>query len=779
MIISYAATIFLGAFLLFQVQLIIGKYILPWYGGTPSVWTTCMLFFQVLLLCGYASAHALVQLRHRRQIIGQLALLLLALLVIGHHIVMWASPLFPDLAWQPSGNTHPSGRILLLLTVSVGLATLVLATTSPLLQSWFAQRWPGRSPYRLYALSNLGSLLGLLSYPFLLEPIFSLKAQACFWTCGYVLFTAGFIACALNIWRHRQINQNAPLTAVSRPASDSPPSGPPSTGLRQRFFWFMLPACGSMILLATTNRMCQDVAAGPFLWVIPLSLYLLSFIISFDSPNWYQRRWYMLAFAQASILACMMLFTGGRLDIVIQIAAYAFIVFTGCMVCHGELTKLKPPDSQLTSFYLTLAAGGAAGGLTAGIIAPLLFTGLWEFHLALWLGWALVIGILLYDRDSCFYRGDSRLTAVFIPLATLFIGVISAPLLPSAIRAGWSTHSLKLWYYLLLLIFSGLAVALLSRCPKGSCLNLRHPVWIRVGIFTFLGIFELALLTEHYNYLDKTLLSTRNFYGVLRVEERDRDIPSRHHRILRHGKITHGIQFLDPATRLKPITYYGEESGVGLALRFHPNRRETTAGHRPLRVGVVGLGIGTIAAYTRTGDLLTAYEINPEIIRLSTCRDYFSYLSDTPASVEIVPGDARLSLAREVNEGRLREFDVLVLDAFSSDAIPAHLLTREAFEIYLKQLNTPSGILAIHITNRHLNLRPVMAQLARHFNLNAWSISTTSQGFCFFDAQWILMSRKHATPIPEIIKAAEPGFLDESPIRLWTDDYSNIMGAIR
>lgn len=717
MIISYAATIFLGAFLLFQIQLIIGKYILPWYGGTPAVWTTCMLFFQVILLAGYASAHGLVKLRQRRQVIGQLLLLLAALLVIGHHIFSWASPLLPGLVWQPTDNQHPSGRILILLTASVGLAGLVLSTTSPLIQSWFAKRWPGRSPYRLYALSNLGSLLGLISYPFLLEPLFTLKAQACFWACGYGLFTIGFMACAIDIWKSKSQTQE-PIPETCKNPNDAPTPAPPRIPILQRLYWFLLPACGSILLLATTNRMCQDVAVIPFLWVLPLTLYLLTFIICFDNPHWYSSRWYRIAYSFASTLAIFLLFRDVTLGIVVQISAYAFIVFTGCMVCHGELTKLKPPASRLTSFYLTIAAGGAAGGLGVGLLAPRIFNGYWEFHLALWLVWTLIILILITDRESCFYKGNTRSSR-------------------------------------------------------------QHPIWFRVSLFTFFGIFELALLTERLDYLEKTLASTRNFYGVLRIEEQDKDTPAQYRHILRHGEITHGIQYQGSALRFKPLAYYGENSGLGLAMRFHPRRLAAGADGEPFRIGVVGLGIGTIAAFGQAGDKVTFYEINPEVIRLAQSTNYFSYLRDTPAEVEIVTGDARLSLTRELRDGQKRQFDILILDAFSSDSIPAHLLTKEAFMIYLKHLQIPNGILAVHISNRYLNLRPVMEEAARHFDLDARYVASLSETQSVFAAQWMLLSRKEAHPIPEIAKAAKPARANAKPVRLWTDDYSNILGTLR
>lgn len=716
MIISYASTIFLGAFLLFQVQLIIGKYILPWYGGTPAVWTTCMLFFQMILLAGYASAHGLVKLRPRHQAFGQLLLLLAALGVIGHHIFSWASPLLPGPAWQPIDNQQPSGRILVLLTFSAGLAGLVLSTTSPLIQSWFAKRWPGRSPYRLYALSNLGSLLGLISYPFLLEPILSLKAQAWFWACGYGLFTLGFMVCAMDFrTSHR-------LTPAPEPPPNNMPGGDsmstPRIHIHYRLYWFLLPACGSMLLLATTNRMCQDVAVIPFLWVLPLSLYLLTFIICFDNPNWYSSRWYRLAYAFASTLAIFLLFKDVTLNLVVQISAYAFIVYTGCMVCHGELTKLKPPASHLTSYYLTIAAGGAAGGLGVGVLAPLLFNGYWEFHLALWLVWALIILILITDRASCFYKGN-----------------------PGSSR--------------------------------------QHPRWFRVSLFTFFGMLEFALLTERLDYLEETMVSIRNFYGVLRIEEYDKGTPARARHILRHGEITHGIQYQNSPLRYKPLAYYGENSGLGLAMRFHPRRPETGAAGEPFRIGVVGLGIGTIAAFGRSGDTVTFYEINPDVIRLAQSTNYFSYLRDTPAKVEIVAGDARLSLARERRETPSRQFDLLILDAFSSDSIPAHLLTREAFEIYLHHLQRPDGILAIHISNRYLNLRPVMEATARHFDLNAAYVTSLSETQSTFSAQWMMLSCKGARPIPEIAKAAKPDCVKAPPARLWTDDYSNILGTLR
>ncbi|NQT86236.1 hypothetical protein HQ560_05685, partial [bacterium] len=377
---GFAVTIFISAFLLFQVQPLIGKYILPWFGGGPAVWTSCMLFFQMLLLGGYAYAHVIrTRLSQRTQVIVHVTLLAATLLAL---------PIAPSEGWKPQGDENPALYILLLLAVTVGLPYFVLSATGPLLQAWFSVRHPGRSPYRLYALSNVGSLLALLSYPFLVEPAMALRSQSTTWSIGFGLFVAFCIVSALSMLRVR------PTDADEAGADED--SAPPGWGVC--LVWVALAACGSTMLLAVTNQMSWDVAVVPFLWVLPLTLYLLTFIICFEFERWYYRPvfWPLLGLGAGAIVHLM--FEGVRMPILFQVAGYAGGMFFCCMVCHGELVRLKPSPRYLTSFYLMVSAGGALGGLFVSLVAPAVFPMYLELHIGLWMTCALALVVYLYSR---------------------------------------------------------------------------------------------------------------------------------------------------------------------------------------------------------------------------------------------------------------------------------------------------------------------------------------------------------------------------------------------
>lgn len=685
---GFAAATFLGAFLLFQVQPLIGKYILPWFGGGPAVWTTCMLFFQVLLLGGYAYAHLGSQrLTARTQAVLHMGLLLAALACL---------PIIPNPSWKPVSPDYPTWRILALLTICLGMPYFVLSATGPLMQDWFRRLNPGASPYRLYALSNLGSLLALLSYPFWFEPAFARKTQAVLWSWGMGVFALVCGWCAWRLWRSK----------LPCPAGPSPqrvgrgkPEGPPP---RHWFFWLSLPACASLLLLAATNKLCQDVAVIPFLWVMPLALYLLSFILCFAGAKWYRRGWIVLLLWVAYGGVCVALFKGINVPIPLQVAAYAGAMFAGCMACHGELYRLRPSPRHLTAYYLMIAAGGALGGLFVGVLAPLLFQDFLEFELGLCLCLALLALKHLGKR--------------------------------SFVRLGK-----KLWV----------------------------PDWAPVSL---LLAAMAVILVIHYQRENKgRIASERNFYGVLKVFEYDQGNPRKAVRVLSSGNIIHGFQYAHPELAARPTAYYHEGSGVGLAWRLLPEQR-------PRRVGMVGLGVGTLAAYGRPGDVLRFYEINPDVLYEATTD--FSYLSNSPARVEVILGDARLSLEREAPQ----EYDLLALDAFSGDAIPTHLLTREALEIYLRHL-APKGVLAVHITNRHVNLAPVLYELAVHFRLYMTYVpyqATADRPRWQYSAAWMLLTRdKSFLEQAAIQKAARQFPTKPGPAGLWTDDRASLLKLLR
>ena len=406
---AFSLTIFWGAFLLFLVQPLIARFILPWFGGGPAVWTTCMLFFQLLLLGGYAYAHfSISRLTPRRQVITHLVLLALAVALL---------PITPGDAWKPTDGSHAAGHILLLLLGCLGLPYLVLSATGPLLQAWFSKANPGVSPYRLYALSNVGSLLALLIYPFYLEPQLSRQAQADGWSWGLAIYAGLTAWCGLKVWKSSATDDETARTAeVEAPAS-----------AWRKLLWFALPACGVMLLLAITNKLCQDIAVVPFLWVLPLSLYLLSFIISFDSPRWYHRAFWLPLLAALLGMALWNLYQAeSHPDITPLATLYLGTLFVACMVCHGEVYRLRPGASRLTGFYLSLSAGGAAGGLFVALVAPFVFPDYFELHLALFLTAALVLLVLRQDPTLPLREGRARWAwaVPFVALAALGYGLV-------------------------------------------------------------------------------------------------------------------------------------------------------------------------------------------------------------------------------------------------------------------------------------------------------------------------------------------------------------------
>ncbi len=701
----FALTIFLSAFLLFQVQLILGKYILPWFGGTPGVWTTCLLVFQTLLLLGYAYARAIVlRLAARRQRLLHATLVLASVAVLAVLAGGWGAPILPGAGWRPSGPGDPTWRIVAVLAVAAGLPYLILSSTGPLLQDWFARTRPGVSPYRLYALSNLGSLLGLVTYPFVVEPSLTLRTQAWAWAAGYVLFAVGIAACAGQGRRAAGGGEGDGREGADR----RQPRGSPRVGLW--LLWFALPACASTLLVATTNQMCQEVAVIPFLWVLPLALYLLSFILAFQGGAWIARWWVHPAFAVALVAVCFALFRGVTLGLRTQIGVYSIGLFAACMVAHGELVRLRPEPRDLTAFYLAVAAGGAAGGAFVALVAPHVFTGFWELHVGLFACAVLLLVVVIRDRAS--------------------------------------------WWY-----------------PRG----LPRAV-LRAAALAALAALGVALAVQTRQRVGTGLVRERNFFGVLRVIEEYRDDPEWTLRSLVHGRILHGFQYRAADKRDRPTVYFRADSGIGLALEYHPRR---LAGE-PLRIGVLGLGVGTLAAYGQAGDVVRFYEINPSVISFSEgAHPYFTFLADCPAKVEIVPGDARLSLERELAAGQPQRFDLLAMDAFTSDAVPVHLLTEEAFRVYLAHLRAPDGVIAVNISNRYLDLRPVLVAAARRFDLEGVTVTSAIEGRSTPGVRWVLLARSADALAGPLAGGGVPLAADGRSVPLWTDDYSNLFRVLR
>jgi SAM-dependent methyltransferase len=675
-----AATIFLGAFFLFEIEPLIAKMILPWFGGSAQVWTTCLVFFQAALLAGYLYAHLLT---------GHVSPIWQARI---HTVLLLASlaflPVIPSPEWKPHGGGDPLLLILGLLAATIGLPFVLLAATSPLVQAWLARSKQGavepRGAYRLFALSNAGSMIALLSYPILTEPALSAESQAWVWSAGYCVFVLFTVAFA---WRHGA-RGSAPAAATAKIAAERP-TWP------DRALWFGLSAVPSALLLSLTNYMLQNIAAIPLFWIVPLALYLASFIFAFGNLKWFARQlWYGLFIGAIFIIVAAMNghFAGGA---ILLLPVFAGALFICCMVCHGELASFRPATRYLTEYYLTISAGGAAGGLAVGVAAPALFNANYE-------------------------------PALLIPL-TILVVVLAA-----------------------------------SRNYHTWAKRTRSHVLLAASAFLFCAV-SYSLARSTILEVSGNVLVERNFYGSLKVKDISEAPPRRY---LANGSIDHGEQFSEPERQGEPLTYYSRLSGVGVLLD------ELGREAPPLKVGVIGLGAGTLAAYGRTGDSYRFYEINPAVETIA--RQNFRYLDRSPAQSDIVLGDARLSLEAEPPQ----QYDVLVVDAFASDAIPMHLLTREAMALYWRHVK-PDGFLAVHVSNQFVDLAPVVAASAVEGGKEArligneqriedrilaanWVLVTSRDGF--FERKALVKARAIAVP---------PGF------RAWTDSYSNLWRSLR
>jgi hypothetical protein len=667
----YGLTIFLSAFLLFQVQPLIGKMILPWFGGSAAVWTTCMLFFQLVLLLGYFYSHWTVRyLKPAHQSLLHASLLVISLLLL---------PISPGAEWKPVGDENPTLRILGLLAASIGLPYFVLSTTGPLLQAWFARERAGMVPYRLFALSNFGSMLALLAYPILVEPFFPTVGQSWLWSSLFVCFAA---ACALLAWRGRN------GVTLAMPAQEKF-SAPKWTDLT---LWAALAACPSILMVADTSFLTTNIAPIPMIWVAPLALYLLSFILSFERSGWYQRKvfvpWLILGLAALAYLPTMSM---NALPIYVSMAINLSAFFAACMVCHGELARMQPHPGHLTGYYLMLAVGGVVGGFFVGVIAPYWFNSNYE----------LSIGIVL--------------TGIVAALAIIPRSKFSS--------STWRKGTIAL-----------------------TCIALIGLSWFR--------------WVDHVDETSGSDVSVRNFYGTLQVFSNTQY----QFRSMYHGQIVHGRQYTAPDKLDQPTTYYSPEGGVGRAMQIK-------AADGPLRVGVIGLGVGTLVSYGRKGDYFRLYEIDPLVIDIA--HKNFSYLSRTPATTEIVLGDARLQLEREPDQ----KLDVMVVDAFSGDSVPVHLLTREAFDQYFRHLK-PNGILAVHITNRFLDLRPVVKTAADTAKRDVRIVDFEGDSEkLVLRSRWALISADAAFfKNPQLADATS--LSTPARFRPWKDDYSSILSVL-
>jgi hypothetical protein len=764
----FIAAIGSGAFLLFSVQLLIGKYILPWFGGTAGVWTTCLLFFQTTLLAGYWYAHAGVsRLRIQAQSRIHIILLTFSLGLLASAAFFWPSPITPGASWKPQGGEIALWAILRLLTISVGFSVSLLATTGPLMQHWFTRVYPGESPYRLYALSNAGSLIGLLSYPLIVEPLLRLRTQAWLWCAAYMVYAVAAIACAI---------------IVTKRASDAPPPEQETeTNLRpgtsQKSLWFLLAAMGSLMLLATTHFITQDLAPIPLLWVLPLAVYLISFIVCFDHPRWYRPALFH-GLLLATVLLTIVIYRGIPLHLWTFIAAFLLVLFACCMFCHGELCRRRPQSAHLTSFYLMIALGGVAGSAFVNLLAPLFFKGYWEMQLGMAACLITMAVLAVQEQDSWAHHSN-----LFIPVALIGWALLTTVFWFSS-KSDTLTHFLSDWRFAALVVSAVICTLLAFRLRLE--LGIHVPPLTRWCLFSIVAAASLVLVwagTAQYRYSN---WAHRNFYGALYVQQRISPDARFNVYALRHTNIDHGVQLIAPELRRYPTSYYNKTSGVGLLLLNYPRQQEGASTTRPLRVGAIGLGIGTIATYGQAGDVFRFYEIDPEVIRVASGKyGFFSFLSDSPAHIDVVEGDARISLERELANGQPQQYDILVMDAFSSDAVPVHLLTKEAFELYLKHLRDDDSVIAVHVSNRSVELPSVIAAEADHFHLH--SVFINAAGFhndtipdgIISPNQWMLLSRSsRLLSLPAIAKASSPLNLRHG-LHFWTDDSSNLLQILR
>jgi len=726
----------LSALLLFLVQPIIAKQILPWFGGSAGVWTTCMVFFQALLPAGYGYAHWLAKcLSPRRQWLLHTALLSASLAFL---------PIVVSDRFEPAGGGDAAAAILILLAATIGLPYFLLASTGPLLQSWLARRWPARPVYRLFALSNAASLAGLVAFPLWIEPRYTSHAQALGWSVAYAAFT---VACAGTAWlsnraagreRVRAARERGQASWTARLASragsggaklalrETPPPPPvmaktvtradaqpertlwPGSAVSEQrsrgdaWVWLGLSALGVVILLGATAHISQNVASVPFLWLAPLTLYLASFVLAFGGSSgrgWYRPAWGIPAALASAVLMAIGLSAGsGVLDVSLAVPLYCAGVLFTCLFCHGELAARRPAATGLTRYYLMISLGGALGGAFAGLIAPRVFDGVYELALALF-------GVCL-----------SALLAALAPASGgRPLRLLCALAVVGAVATGWGD----------------------------------------VAFFRFLRA--------------DVVLMQRNFYGTLRVRQVGKG--DQQVRRLLHGVILHGEQLTSGADRMEPGSYYARSSGVGRAILAAQRRQPA------VRLGVIGLGTGTLSAYGRRGDLVRFYEIDPDVVAIA--HREFTYLAQTPAQVQIAIGDARLSLQRELAQGRAPRYDVLAVDAFSGDSIPVHLLTRQALQMYARCV-TDTGIVAVHISNRFLDLKPVLANLAADLGLSARLVSDDPDDDArAFRSDWVLLAaREDAFDQPEFASAVAPIAPDPS-VGAWTDQFNNLLRIVK
>jgi MFS family permease len=689
---QYFISVFVSAFLVFQIQPIISKIILPWFGGGASVWTTCMLFFQFFLLVGYLYAYLLTKvLSVKSQIIIHLACLLLSLFLLPNNIT--------DIQ-DVTISGAPTWAVLKVLFFGLGFPYLILSANTPLLQHWFTSETKGAHPYRLYAISNVGSFLALVSYPVIIEPFMPLDLQIKFWSSIYWLFVLlvgwiFFIVVKQNNRNKRCIPEQLTNQKV---------------GVFRLVLWFMLSGLGVILLVSTTNALTQNVPPVPFLWLAPLAIYLLTFVVAFSNLGLYVRSLWLPFFMLLSFVALLIYFIGGQFDIITQLLIYLLILLCGCMICHGELNSLKPQHGNTTLFYLILSAGGVCGSFLVSFVAKNLFDEFLEFPLA-------IFSILVLSTASFWWNKQD----VLLDAKTNLAGVV--------------------------------ANRQLSILAAGSVL---------VGL---IWLVTFSKLNNQYQQFD--IAKARNFYGILTVKDITQGKVNE--RRLIDGTTSHGSQSLPLSKSAVPTSYYRPGTGVQLVI-------EALSGDNKLQVGIIGLGVGALAAYGQAGDHYTFYELNPSVADFAN--RYFSYLHSSKAEVEVKLGDARVTLQHELDLGQNNGFDLLIIDAFSGDLIPTHLMTREAFLLFHQHIKT-QGVLALHISNRHLSLLPVIMHHSKSLDMQIMLFDTPGEGI-EHDAQWVVLTNNSGlTQSPKLISRQTVIAKDQNHNVVWTDDYSSLLPILK
>jgi SAM-dependent methyltransferase len=732
----FAVTVFSSATLVFLVQPMVAKLVLPLLGGSPSVWNTSMAFFQIALLVGYGYAHLLQRIASvRRQAWVHGAALILAAIALPLRV--------NELAGPPSSE-HPNIWLLTVLTLSIGAPFAVLSATAPLVQAWYARTvgaGEGKEPYVLYSASNLGSLIALLAYPILLEPTLTVHGQRMGWSVGYGAFVLLMAGLAFMVLRARDL---APEAAATRATNPVP--------WRDRLVWVGLAAIPSSLMLGVTTHITTDVASAPFLWVIPLALYLTTFIIAFQakpaiSPS------LTLVLQGAALAACAAMLPFKSTFLPLQLLVHLGAFFLTALMCHQALVARRPDPTHLTEFYLWMSVGGVVGGAFNAFLAPIIFSNVWEYPIVLvlaclarpWGSWRIAPQGWVMMAVGALAAAAAPLAMTFLPLhfgGKLGVGDISqddmlqmvvAILLTTSVIAAFLVRGQALLYFAVIAILSMGATAAADRV--------------------------------------QTTETWRSFFGVLVKSETDAPALGGPVRMLAHGTTLHGAQAVDPHWRCQPLVYYTTSTPIGQV--FLRQQDERPAG---VRIGAVGLGTGSVAAYVRPGDYLTFFEIDPLVIRIASDPENFSYTTEcVQGRVDYVVGDARLTVAQQPPG----TFDILLIDAFSSDAVPTHLLTVEAVRGYLTRLK-PDGVLILHLSNRHLDLKGPAQAVARaaggHALLQQRRV-LSGAGFWEADEDALIIGKS-----PEAIAAyaADPRWLPSDPTkaRPWTDDYTNIPGAM-